>query len=182
MSTKNMMPMFAGVGLLSLCCISSSIAASTMGGSDETPTPTSPTEPTGPTTPAPIGLYTTSEGIRHQINNPDGEDLWYHNLSTTPWNKYYKFSCKTPSGAESAKLGPYGPVTMNNYHGPKLRIAPAGTKPCGDTNKMHIYRADESAGTYTDVTSNMKNLAHNAVYNGMDPAFFDTYQMGADIR
>ena len=37
MSTKNMMPMLAGVGLLSLCCISSSIAASTMGGSNETP-------------------------------------------------------------------------------------------------------------------------------------------------
>ena len=36
---KNMMPMLAGVGLLSMCCISSSIAASMMRGSEETPTP-----------------------------------------------------------------------------------------------------------------------------------------------
>ena len=32
---KNMMPMLAGVGLLSMCCISSSIAASMMGGEDD---------------------------------------------------------------------------------------------------------------------------------------------------
>ena len=34
---KNMMPMLAGVGLLSMCCISSSIAASMMGGGEEDP-------------------------------------------------------------------------------------------------------------------------------------------------
>ena len=34
------MPMLAGVGLLSVCCISSSIASTMMGGGEETPTPT----------------------------------------------------------------------------------------------------------------------------------------------
>ena len=179
MSDKNMMPMLAGVGLLSMCCISSSLAATVMGGSKETPDPGAGAGAAAKdTTPAPIGLYSTTDGIRHQINNPEGEDLFYYRLSNTEWNKYYKFSCKSPSGAESSKLGPYGPVTMNTYHGPKLRIAPAGTKPCGDTNKMHIYRAQGSGGAYTDVTSEMKNLDGNAVYNGMDPAFLDIYGMG----
>lgn len=39
MSAKNMMPMLAGVGLLSMCCISSSLAANVMGGNKETPDP-----------------------------------------------------------------------------------------------------------------------------------------------
>lgn len=45
---SNVTGMLAGVGLLSVCCISSSLAAGAMGGSNETPTPTSPT-PTSPT-------------------------------------------------------------------------------------------------------------------------------------
>lgn len=43
----NVVPMLAGVGLLSVCCISSSVAASMMGGGEtieETVTPTQPTE------------------------------------------------------------------------------------------------------------------------------------------
>ena len=48
MSAKNMMPMLAGVGLLSMCCISSSIASTMMGGGEtveETkPVETEPTE------------------------------------------------------------------------------------------------------------------------------------------
>lgn len=169
--------LFIGL-ILMMCCSMSSLAATVMMGGEGA---TGPTGPTG-LTPAPVGLYTTTAGIRHQVNNPEGEHLFYHSLSDTEWNKYYKFSCKTPSGAESSKLGPYGPVTMGTYHGPKLRIAPAGTKPCGETNKMHIYRADGSGGTYTDVTSQMKSFDGNAVYNGMDPAFVDTYGQGADLR
>lgn len=172
-----------GGAVLMMMCSSLSAGAFFMMGSEEKPTgPTGPTGPATPTTPAPIGLYTTSEGIRHQVNNPEGEHLFYHSLSNTEWNKYYKFSCKTPSGVESSKLGPYGPVTMDTYHGPKLRIAPTGTKPCGDTNKMHIYRAHGTGGTYTDVTSQMKSFDGTAVYNGSDPAFIDIYQMGADLR
>lgn len=168
-----------GVAVLMMCCSSSVGAFFLIPSGDPA---TGPTGPTTPTTPAPIGLYSTTDGIRHQVNNPDGEHLFYYSLSDTEWNKYYKFSCKTPSGVESSKLGPYGPVTMGNYHGPKLRIGPAGTKPCGDTNKMHIYRADGSGGTYTDVTTNMKNFADTGTYGGQDTAFTDTYQMGADRR
>ena len=157
--------------VLMLCCSSSSAFFLIP---SEKPV-TGPTGPTGPTTPLPIGLYTTSEGIRHQGNNPDDENLFWNNESDEPWDKYYKFSCKTSSGIESSKLGPYGPVTMGNYHGPKLRIGPDGTKPCGETNKMHIYRADESAGTYIDLTQYMKNLEGTSVYNGMDTGFLDIH-------
>ena len=172
-------------GVVVICCCSSSFGAAMMMGGDDTkspgPAPRSP-GPSAPTTPAPVGLYTVSQGIRHQVNNPDGEHLFYYRLATTPWNKYYKFSCKTPSGAESAKLGPYGPVTMGNYHGPKLRIGPAGTKPCGETNKMHIYRSDSETGNYLDVTTNMRNFPDTSAYDGQEMAFVDTYGMGAETR
>ena len=65
---KNMIPMLAGVGLLSMCCISSSIAASMMGGETiEETKPTTPT-PTGPVLPKaqyvkiarPTGTYPTT--------------------------------------------------------------------------------------------------------------------------
>jgi hypothetical protein len=45
MSAKNLMPMLAGVGLLSMCCISSSIASTIMGGG-ETIEETKPVETT----------------------------------------------------------------------------------------------------------------------------------------
>ena len=172
------MSQVAIIGGVVLVMCSSSVAAALMMGGEET---TSTTGPTTATTPKPNGLYSTTDGIRHQTNNPDGEQLYYYTLSTTPWNKHYKFSCKTPSGAESAKLGPYGPVTMGNYHGPVLRIGPAGTKPCGETNKMHIYRSDSANGTYLDVTSDMLTFDGNTKYNGVDPAFTDIYGMGANI-
>ena len=43
-------PMLAGVGLLSVCCISSSVAAGMMGGG-ETPEAPATTTPTGPSLP-----------------------------------------------------------------------------------------------------------------------------------
>jgi hypothetical protein len=175
------------IGVVVLMMMSSSVGAVAlmMGGEDDKktgPSSTGPSTPSTPTTPAPIGLYSKSDGIRHQVNNPDGEHLFYYRLATTPWNKYYKFSCKTPSGAESAKLGPYGPVTMGNYHGPKLRIGPAGTKPCGETNKMHIYRSDSETGNYLDVTTNMRNFPDTSAYGGQEMAFVDTYGMGEETR
>ena len=171
-----------GVVVLMMMSSSASAAMLMMGGEDDKKTGPSSTGPSTPTTPAPIGLYSKSDGIRHQVNNPDGEHLFYYRLGTTPWDKYYKFSCKTPSGMESSKLGPYGPVTMGNYHGPVLRIAPNGTKPCGNTNKMRIYRADGSTGSYTDVTSNMLAFDGSTNYNGVDPGFTDTYGMGEEQR
>ena len=52
MAASNMMPMLAGVGLLSMCCISSSIAASMMGGG-ETVEETKPAETTPDPEPEP---------------------------------------------------------------------------------------------------------------------------------
>ena len=44
-------PMLAGVGLLSVCCISSSVASTMMGGGEETPEDPTTTTPTGPSLP-----------------------------------------------------------------------------------------------------------------------------------
>ena len=176
----------AGVGMM-VCC-SSSVASFMMMGDDDddkkkTPLgPTGPTGPTGPSAPVvpkPTGLYSTTDGIRHQANNPDGEHLFYHRHTNSPWAKHYKFSCKTPAGEESEKVGPYGPVTMGDYQGPLLRMGAAGTKPCGETNKMRIYRNDTSDGIYEDLTDSMRNLAGDAAYGGVLPSFLDTHGIAA---
>ena len=128
---------------------------------------------------APTGLYSTTDGIRQQANNPDGEHLFWYRHTNSPWAKHYKFSCKTPEGEESEKVGPYGPVTMGNYQGPLLRMGAAGTKPCGETNKMRIYRNDTSDGIYEDLTDSMRNLAGDAAYGGVLPSFLDTHGIAA---
>ena len=173
----------AGVGLMVLCS-SSSAAMMMMGGSEETPAATSTAAATtaaAPVVPKPTGLYSTTDGIRHQANNPDGEHLFYHRHTNSPWAKHYKFSCKTPAGEESEKVGPYGPVTMGDYQGPLLRMGAAGTKPCGETNKMRIYRNDTSDGIYEDLTDSMRNLAGDATYGGVLPSFLDTNGMAANV-
>jgi hypothetical protein len=48
---SNVTGMLAGVGLLSVCCISSSVAAGMMGGGEETPEDPTTTTPTGPSLP-----------------------------------------------------------------------------------------------------------------------------------
>ena len=173
----------AGVGLM-VVCSSSSAAMMMMGGSEETPAATSTAAATtaaAPVVPKPTGLYSTTDGIRHQANNPDGEHLFYHRHTNSPWAKHYKFSCKTPAGEESEKVGPYGPVTMGDYQGPLLRMGAAGTKPCGETNKMRIYRNDTSDGIYEDLTDSMRNLAGDATYGGVLPSFLDTNGMAANV-
>ena len=169
----------AGVGMMVMC--SSSVAAMMMMGGEEKEDPVVPktATPTKPVVPKPTGLYSTTDGIRQQANNPDGEHLFWYRHTNSPWAKHYKFSCKTPAGEESEKVGPYGPVTMGNYQGPLLRMGAAGTKPCGETNKMRIYRNDTSDGIYEDLTDSMRNLAGDAAYGGVLPSFLDTHGMAA---
>lgn len=68
-------PMLAGVGLLSVCCISSSLLAGTMGGGEETPgDPTTTTAtPTGPSLPK--GQYVRLEHtVAHDANAAGNDD------------------------------------------------------------------------------------------------------------
>jgi hypothetical protein len=126
----------------------------------------------------PQGLYSnTLGGLRNQSNNPDGEHLFWYRHSTSPWNKYYKFSCKNANGQESVKSESYGPISMGNYHGPKLRFADPGTKPCGEYNNVVIYRSDSENGTYVDLTRHMRNF-DGGEYDRVSPAFTDTHGMG----
>ena len=126
----------------------------------------------------PQGLYSSTHGgLRNQSNNPDGEHLFWHRHSTSPWNKYYKFSCKNANGQESVKSESFGPISMGNYHGPKLRFADPGTKPCGEYDNVVIYRSNSENGTYTDLTRHMKNF-NGGQYNRVSPAFTDTHGMG----
>ena len=174
----------AGVGAMMVCCSSSLAAVMMMGGDDDSGgggAGGGGGGGGGSTVPKPTGLYSTTDGIRQQANNPDGEHLFWYRHTNSPWAKHYKFSCKTPEGEESDKVGPYGPVSMGDYQGPLLRIADAGTKPCGETNKMRIYRNDTAGGTYTDLTDSMRNLAGDATYDGVLPSFLDTNGM-APVR
>ena len=166
----------AGVGLM-VVCSSSLAAAMMMGGEEETPDTTTTTTagPSAPVVPKPVGLYTTTQGLRHQANNPeDGktENLWYASEPGTPWAKHYKFACEDSMGNESEKVGPYGPITNGPYGKPQIRFAPKDTKPC-DPNKVVIYRSDTADGTYTDITPGVNSLDHSVAYDRIKPAFYD---------
>tara|TARA_B100000768_G_scaffold39761_1_gene38611 strand:+ start:98 stop:709 length:612 start_codon:yes stop_codon:yes gene_type:complete len=76
---KNMMPMLAGVGLLSMCCISSSIAASMMGGG-ETVEETKPAETTPVVPTLPSGRYVLLENIRSYDASSKGNDDDKHKI------------------------------------------------------------------------------------------------------
>lgn len=113
----------------------------------------------GGTVTSPVGLYTTSQGIRHQGNNPSKgktEDLWYYTNHGKPWAKYYKFACEDSSGKESEKVGPYGPISSGNHGSPTIRFAPKDTKPC-DPNTLVVYRSDSADGDYKAIHRGVKN-------------------------
>jgi len=74
-----MMPMLAGVGLLSMCCISSSIAASMMGGG-ETVEETKPAETTPVVPTLPSGRYVLLENIRSYDASSKGNDDDKHKI------------------------------------------------------------------------------------------------------
>ena len=103
--SSDLVPMLAGVGLLSACCISSSFAASMMGGSggsggsgDSGGSPTPPAPP-----PNPFADWTVEEGIDYPYN----DIFHYHPNSTTKASKEVCLTkCKEMS---NCKL-----VTFNN--------------------------------------------------------------------
>ena len=164
----------AGVGLMVVC--SSSLAAVMMmgGEKEDTPTTSSPVVPK-PVVPKPDGLYTTTQGLRHQANNPEEgktEPLYYGSKPDVPWAKHYKFACEDPEGNELDKVGPYGPISNGPYGKPQIRFAPKDTKPC-DPNKVVIYRSDTADGTYTDITPGVKSLDPSVGYDSIKPGFYD---------
>ena len=80
---KDPTAMLAGVGLLSLCCISSSLLAGAMGGSEATeePTTTTSTEPSFPK-----GQYIRLEHtVAHDANAEGNDDDKHKSLTSPSW-------------------------------------------------------------------------------------------------
>lgn len=71
----NAVPMLAGVGLLSVCCISSSVVAGMMGGEKTTEDPTTSTKPSYPK-----GQYVVLENIKAYDADAEGNDDDKHKI------------------------------------------------------------------------------------------------------
>lgn len=113
MSAKNMMPMLAGVGLLSLCCISSSIAASTMGGGGEETPGTG--AGAGATTPSlPKGQYVRLEHtVAHDANAAGNDDDKHKIINLAELEVFAKdgtTSLAANKTVEAANFHPAGPL------------------------------------------------------------------------
>ena len=95
------MPMLAGVGLLSVCCISSSIASTMMGGG-ETVEETKPVETTPEdTTPSMIKcLATRKRGEKGWTSNPRAAHTEAEARALCVGKKYMSLECPTKDGYE----------------------------------------------------------------------------------
>ena len=97
------MPMLAGVGLLSVCCISSSIASTMMGGGEETPAAAAAgagTEDTGPTMLK--CLDTRKRGEKGWTNASNGRKEYTEAEARAlcVGKKYMSLECPTKDGFE----------------------------------------------------------------------------------
>ena len=115
MSAKNMMPMLAGVGLLSLCCISSSIAATTMGGGGEETPGAGAGAGAGAATPSlPKGRYVRLEHtVAYDANAAGNDDDKHKIINLAELEVFAKGSTTSLSAGktvEAANFHPAGPL------------------------------------------------------------------------
>ena len=110
-ANRNMMPMIAGVGLLSMCCISSSLAATMMGGSEKE-TPIGPTTPTTPSLPK--GRYVRLEHtVAHDANAAGNDDDKHKIINLAEVEVFAKAgttSLAAGKTVEAANFHPAGPL------------------------------------------------------------------------
>jgi hypothetical protein len=97
-----MVPMLAGVGLLSMCCISSSLAANMMGGNKETPAATTPEVPED-TTPSMLKCLDTRKRVEKGWTNASNGRKEYTEAEARALcagKKYMSLECPNVDGYE----------------------------------------------------------------------------------
>ena len=99
---SNTTGMLAGVGLLSMCCISSSLIAGTMGGEEETPAPAATTpEVPEDTTPSMLKcLDTRKRGEKNWTQHPRAAHTEAEARALCAGKKYMSLECPTADGYE----------------------------------------------------------------------------------
>ena len=116
-----------------------------------------------------------SGALQWQYNCPRGGDcsgLVWNSVGKKPWNKYYKLSCQNKE-VESPMVGPFGPVTNNNYNNPKLRLGPNGKNNGCNPNNTNIYRSTIIDGQYTKLDPSKLGGFNGGQWDGRDAIFVD---------
>ena len=152
--------MLAGVGLLSVCCISSSVAASMMGGGESTtPTPT-PTEPSYPK-----GQYVRLEHtVAHDANAEGNDDDKHKIINLAELEVFAKDG--TPSLAasktvEAANFHPAGPLP-NLTDGNFSNFAHTLGRDVNEIDKMTVDLGSENEIEKIKITNRVDCCKHRA--------------------
>ena len=115
------------------------------------------------------------KGMEYHTNQ-DLSGLDYRIACDKPWNAYYQFGCKLPTGNTLYTL-PKGPVSYGNFQGPKIRIAPENQyNYCtlsGGT--LSVLRQRPGDIGMVDITSNLSNEDMSGTYDGVSSTFVDYY-------
>lgn len=135
-----------------------------------TMTPTTMIPTTTPTVVSPPKISSIAWQNKPGITAADaGGLIWGSTTGTSPWGKYYQFSCVNSSGNESTKTSVFGPAGFGNYKFPKIRVSADGSRPCSSTDTLKVYRGNTNTNL-TPIT--VKAFDTTSAYNS-SAVFYD---------
>ena len=159
----SVVPMLAGVGLLSVCCISSSVAAGMMGGGEETPedpTTTTPTESSYPK-----GQYVRLEHTVAHDANAEGNDDDKHKIINLAELEVFAKDGTTSLAAsktvEAANFHPAGPLP-NLTDGNFSNFAHTLGRDVNEIDKMTVDLGSENEIEKIKITNRVDCCKHRA--------------------
>lgn len=105
-----------------------------------------------------------------------GGEIWTK-ACAEPWNGYYKFACEL-NDKHSGWTDEVGPISLYNWQGPKIRVAPNGPNYCAQIGgNLKIARKRNPAHNWEDISDKVLDFTGNSVFNGKDSIFYDKYGM-----
>ena len=159
---SNVTGMLAGVGLLSVCCISSSVAAGMMGGGEATedPTTTTSTEPS-----LPKGQYVRLEHTVAHDANAEGNDDDKHKIINLAELEVFAKDGTTSLAAsktvEAANFHPAGPLP-NLTDGNFSNFAHTLGRDVNEIDKMTVDLGSENEIEKIKITNRVDCCKHRA--------------------
>lgn len=156
-------PMLAGVGLLSVCCISSSVAAGMMGGGEETPEDPTTATPTGPSLPK--GQYVRLEHtVAHDANAAGNDDDKHKIINLAELEVFAKdgtTSLAASKTVEAANFHPAGPLP-NLTDGNFSNFAHTLGRDVNEIDKMTVDLGSENEIEKIKITNRVDCCKHRA--------------------
>ena len=159
----SVVPMLAGVGLLSVCCISSSLLAGAMGGGEETPEAPSTTTPTEPSLPK--GQYVRLEHtVAHDANAAGNDDDKHKIINLAELEVFAKdgtTSLAASKTVEAANFHPAGPLP-NLTDGNFSNFAHTLGRDVNEIDKMTVDLGSENEIEKIKITNRVDCCKHRA--------------------